>query len=179
MVPPPPIPTQLWNTIPPEAQAAILALVASLEQRSADLEAENADLRRRLAQVEHPLQNIRQRRQRWSHRRDESQGPRTDRRRQDHRQHPGSFRPQPPPGTVFLEHDGRPKPGSHCGACDLEATGQFDDHVVADLPEPKLEWPRSRRDIDRCRCGPRTCQGRGDWELPGSHVGPRARLLTC
>ena len=61
MVPPPPIPAPLWNTIPPEAQAALLALVASLEQRIADLEAENADLRRRLAQVEHQLQTIRQR----------------------------------------------------------------------------------------------------------------------
>jgi hypothetical protein len=32
-----------------------LALIASLEQRIADLGAENADLRRRLAQVEHQL----------------------------------------------------------------------------------------------------------------------------
>jgi hypothetical protein len=62
MAPPPPIPAPLWNTIPPEAQAAILALVASLEQRIADLEAENADLRRRLAQVEHHLRNIQRRR---------------------------------------------------------------------------------------------------------------------
>ena len=45
----PPIPASLWNTIAPEAQAAILAHIASLEQRIADLEAENADLRRRLA----------------------------------------------------------------------------------------------------------------------------------
>jgi hypothetical protein len=27
--------------------------------------------------------------------------------------------------------------------------------------------------------GKRTCKGRGDLELPGAHVGPRARLLTC
>ncbi len=67
----PPIPASLWNTIAPEAQAAILAHIASLEQRIADLEAENADLRRRLAQVEHQLQSIRQRGKRASHRRDE------------------------------------------------------------------------------------------------------------
>ena len=60
----PPIPAPLWDSIPPEAQAAILAHLASLEQRIADLEAENAELRRRLAQVEHQLQNIRRRRQR-------------------------------------------------------------------------------------------------------------------
>ena len=61
MVPPPPIPAPLWNTVPPEAQAAIRALVASFEQRILELEAENAEMRRRLAQVEHDLQNIRQR----------------------------------------------------------------------------------------------------------------------
>ena len=175
----PPIPASLWDSIPPEAQAAILAQIASLERRIADLEAENADRRRRLAQVEHQLQDIRRRRQRPSQRRDPAQGPRTDRRRKEHRQHPGSFRPEPPPGTVFTEHDIRPQQCSHCGACNLEATGQFQDHFVADLPEPKLEWHRYRRYIDRCRSCQRTCLGRGDLELPGSPIGPRTRLLTC
>jgi transposase len=179
MAPQPPIPAPLWNTIPPEAPAAILALVASREQGIADWEAENANLRRRLAQVEHPLQTIRQRGKRPSHRRDEAHRPRTDRRCQEHRQHPGCFRPEPPPGTLFIEHDVRPPQCSDCGACDLEATGQFADHFVADLPEPKLEWHRYRRYIGRCRCCQRTCQGRGDGELPGSHSGPRARWLTC
>ena len=60
----PPIPASLWDTIPNEAQTAVLAHIASREQRIADLEAENADLRRRLAQIEHQLQNIRRRGQR-------------------------------------------------------------------------------------------------------------------
>src|ERR1700758_3852723 len=34
----PPLPQDLWDTIPPAAQAAVLALVRSLEQRIADLE---------------------------------------------------------------------------------------------------------------------------------------------
>jgi hypothetical protein len=50
---------------------------------------------------------------------------------------------------------------------------------VADLPEPRLEWHRYRRHIYRCQSCQRTCQGRGDLELPGAHIGPRARLLTC
>jgi hypothetical protein len=179
MAPQPPIPAPLWNTVPPEAQAAILARVDSLEQRIAELEAENADLRRRLAQVEHELQNIRRRGKRPRFGRPDSNGLPTDRRRKEHRQHPGFFRPEPPPGTVFIEHDVRPVQCSHCGACDLESTGRFEDHLVADLPEPKLEWHRYRRYIYRCRCCQRTCQGRGDLELPGSHIGPRARLLTC
>jgi transposase len=38
MSPHPSIPESLWITVPPEAQAAILAVVASLEKRIADLE---------------------------------------------------------------------------------------------------------------------------------------------
>jgi transposase len=33
------IPESLWNTVPPEAQAAILAVIAALEKRIAELEA--------------------------------------------------------------------------------------------------------------------------------------------
>jgi hypothetical protein len=179
MVPQRPISAPLWNTVPPEAQAALLARVALLEQRIAELEAENAELRRRQAQLEHDLQTIRQRGQRTANRRHDPNSPQTDRRRKEHRQHPGFFRPEPPPGTVFIEHDVHPKQCSHCGARDLEPTGQFDDHVRADLPEPKIEWHRYRRYVYCCRCCQQTCQGRGDLELPGSHIGPRARLLTC
>ena len=50
---------------------------------------------------------------------------------------------------------------------------------MADLPQPRIEWHRYRRHLYRCRCCQQTCQGRGDLELPGSHIGPRARLLTC
>jgi hypothetical protein len=67
----------------------------------------------------------------------------------------------------------------HCGSGQLDVTGRFEDHIVADLPEPKLEWHRYRRYLHRCRHCERTCQGRGDLELPGAHIGPRARLLTC
>src|SRR5579875_2826321 len=39
MSPHPSIPESIWSTVPPEAQAAILAVIASLEKRIADLEA--------------------------------------------------------------------------------------------------------------------------------------------
>jgi len=149
------------------------------DQRIAELEAENAELRKRIAQLEHQVQTFLQRRKRSKGERQLRQGTPDDRRRQKHRKHPGVFRPQPPPGTQFIEHDVHPKQCHHCGGTDLEATGQFDDHIVADLPEPKLEWHRYRRHVHRCRACMRTSQGRGDLELPGAHLGPRTRLLTC
>lgn len=149
------------------------------DQRIAELEAENAELRRRIAQLEHQLQQFLQRHKRTKGKRERRQGTPADRRRKEHRQHPGVFRPEPPAETTFVEHDVHPKQCTHCGSADLEATGQFDDHIVADIPEPKLEWHRYRRHIYQCRCCQHTCQGRGDLELPGAHIGPRARLLTC
>jgi hypothetical protein len=146
--------------------------------RIAELEAENAELRRRLEQLEQELQNIRQRRKKTRATTECTRG-RRDRRRKKHRKHPGSFRPEPPSDTLFIEHDVRPGECSHCGGSDLEPTGRFEDHIVADIPEPKIEWHRYRRHIYRCCVCQHTCQGRGDLELAGAHIGPRARLLTC
>lgn len=148
-------------------------------ERIAELEAENAELRRRIAQLEDQVQTFLQRRKRRPARKEPRQGTPADRRRQEHRLHPGVFRPEPPPGTTFIEHDVHPQQCTHCGSDNLESTGHHDDHLVADLPEPKLEWHRYRRHIYRCRGCHKTCQGRGELELPGAHIGPRARLLTC
>jgi transposase len=148
------------------------------DRRIAELEAENAELRRRLEQLEQQLQAIRQRSKK-TRAASNPQGSKRDRRRKQHRRHPGYFRPDPPPDTQFIEHDVHPQQCDHCGGDDLEATGKFEDHFVADIPEPKIEWHRYRRHLYRCRCCQHTCQGRGDLELPGAHIGPRARLLTC
>ena len=149
------------------------------DRRIAELEAENAELRQRIAQLEHQVQTFLQRRKRTTAKRASRQGTSADRRRKEHRRHPGVFRPDPPAGTTLIEHEVHPQACRHCGSGDLEATGQFDDHIVADIPEPQLEWHRYRRHVYRCRECQQTCQGRGDLELPGAHIGPRARLLTC
>jgi hypothetical protein len=149
------------------------------DNRIAELEAENAELRRQLAQLQQQLDKFLQRGKKHIPKKPPRQGTPSDRRRQEHRKHPGVFRPEPPPDAVFIEHDVRPEQCSHCGGGDLEDTKTFDDHIVADIPEPKIEWHRYRRHIYRCRGCQHTCQGRGDLELPGAHIGPRARLLTC
>lgn len=149
------------------------------DQRIAELEAENAALRQRIAQLEQQLQRVLQRRKRPKGGGQRRQGTPADRRRKKHRQHPGVFRPEPPPDTTFIEHDVHPTHCAHCGGDDLEPTDECENHIVADIPEPKREWQRYRRHISRCRTCQHTCQGRGDLALPGAHLGPRARLLTC
>ena len=48
MIPRPPIPERLWNTVPPEAQIAILALLDSVNRRGLELEQRVRDLEARL-----------------------------------------------------------------------------------------------------------------------------------
>jgi transposase len=48
MTNPLPIPDNLWGTVPPDAQAAIAAVFAAMQQRHADLEARVSDLEARL-----------------------------------------------------------------------------------------------------------------------------------
>lgn len=107
---------------------------------------------------------------------------RQDRRAKRHRKHPGTFREPPkleelPPEQV-QQHDVQLEQCPCCGSQRLTATGEFEDHVVVDIPAPQPEYHRYRRHEFECQdCG-RKSQGRGDLELPGSHVGPRARLLN-
>lgn len=107
---------------------------------------------------------------------------RQDRRKKRHRQHPGTFREPPkleeiPPEQV-QHHDVQPAQCPGCGSERLSPTGEFEDHVVTDIPAPQPEYHRYRRHEFECQdCGQK-CRGRGDLELPGSHVGPRARLLN-
>lgn len=148
------------------------------ERRIVELEAENAELRQRVEQLERQLQNILQRRKKTRPAADPQRAAK-DRRRKKFRKHPGSFRPDPPPDTTFIEHSVHPEQCSHCGGRNLEATAQFEEHVVADIPEPKVEWHRYRRHIYTCQDCQAACQARGELELPGAHIGPRARLLAC
>lgn len=149
------------------------------DRRIAELEAENAELRKRIVELERQLQTVLQRRKKHTPQKPPRQGTPDDRRRAEHRQHPGTFRPDPPPDAKLIAHDVHPKQCAHCGGSDLEITGEFDDHIVADIPEPRLEWHRYRRHVATCRACRKTTQGRGDLELPGSHIGPRTRLLAA
>lgn len=152
-----------------EEVATLREQVAALLARVAELEAEVERLRR---QGYKPQPN----------RKTPPKTQRQDRRTKRHRQHPGVFREPPqldeiPPEQV-QQHDVQLEHCPCCGSARLTATGAFEDHVVVDIPEPKPEYHRYRRHEFACQdCGQKS-KGRGDLELPGSHVGPRARLLN-
>ncbi len=155
----------------------LVARVTELEEQNAQLRARNLELETRNAHLEAELKR---RGKKYTPKANAQKSPRnkTDRRKRPHRKHPGVFRTPPVPDENTIHHDVRTDCCPHCGCEDLQETGRFDDHYVEDIPEPKVELHRYRRHQQQCaNCG-RTCQGRGDLELPGAHIGPRARLLA-
>lgn len=101
-----------------------------------------------------------------------------DRRTQEYRAHPGVFRPEPVPDEHTVEHDVHAEHCPHCGGAELTPTGEIEEHLVEDIPTPRVELHCYRRHVYRCARCQQTCTGQGDLELPGAHVGPRARLFV-
>jgi transposase len=155
-----------------------------LLRRTVKLEAVVAELRQQLAERDSRIAELEEelRRRDKNYRPKPNSPPRRttdDRRKKPHRKHGGFHRAVPPPADVTHEHVVYADQCPHCQGTSLTPTTEHTDHIQVDLPEPKLEVHRFRRHVMQCRdCG-RTCQGRGDLELPGGHIGPRARLLAA
>jgi hypothetical protein len=103
-------------------------------------------------------------------------GPKRDRRTAAFRQHPGQTRPEPPASDA-IPHDVCVESCPKCGE-PMAPTGEFTDHFVEEIPQPKVEVHRYRRHVCHCAACGATAQGRPDLCVPGSHLGPRAKLLT-
>jgi transposase len=158
--------------------------LAQLLQRLEALEAENARLRHLLAERDARIAELEQQldpptKPVFPPKATPKPPGGPDRRRQPHRRHPGHQRVPPPLATVTLTHEVHLTTCPACGGSDLVATGEVSDHLVEDLPEPRVEVHRYRRHHYQCRGCQRLSHGRGDLELAGSHIGPRARLLAC
>ena len=165
-------------------QQKVVGRVAALERELAELrrllaerDALLAERDARIAELEEEL-----RRRDKNYRPKPNSPPRkksVDRRRKGQRRHGGFFRQQPQAAEVTHHHDVYADSCPHCQGSNLTPTKDFTDHVQVDLPEPKLEVHRFRRHVMHCPDCNRTCQGRADLELPGAHVGPRARWLAA
>lgn len=163
----------------------LLNRLAKLEARLARLEAENASLRQQLAERDARIAELEQElaRRGKNYRPKGNAQPRKtgkqDRRKRRFRKHPGVVRPIPTPDENTILHEVHLSQCPQCNASDLKATGHFDDHLVLDIPEPKPELHCYRRHEYHCPHCAKNFQGRGDLELPGSHLGPRLRSLVC
>jgi transposase len=156
MSPQPPIPEPLWNTVPPDAQAALLAAWKSLQDRIAALEAQVRDLQARLQ-----LNST-----------NSSKPPSSDpiglkrkpptppsrRKRGGQPGHPKAFRPLVPPEKLRWSRDCTPSSCRRCG----HALHGVDPvpliHQVAELPQIEPIVAEYRLHRLRCPdCGTITC----------------------
>jgi transposase len=169
----PPIPAELWDEIPPAAQAALLAVFASLQQRIAHLEKQVEDLRHQLNQNSTN-----------SSRPPSSDGPAFKRpppkpkgQRPSGGQpgHPRQIRPLlPPDQTLEL----RPSSCRRCGSPLAGDDSQPLRHQVLEIPplQPHVTEYRLHRLVCPC-CQISTCAKLPE-EVQGCH-GPRLQAITA
>src|SRR5437773_6024637 len=69
--------------------------------------------------------------------------PKPDRRTVEFRKHPGQARREPPLTEDVIHHDVHVERCPGCGG-EMTPTGDFTDHIVEDIPEPKVEVHRFR-----------------------------------
>src|SRR5215472_339979 len=175
----PPIPESLWNTVPPEAQAALLTAWDSLTARIAELEARVRDLEARLKlnstnsskpPSSDPIGLKRK-----------PPAPPSRRKRGGQPGHPKAFRPLVPPEKLRSSRDCKP---TSCRRCGHALHGEDPNpliHQVAELPqiEPIVDEYRLHR-LTCPDCGTTTCATLPEG-VPRGGYGPylQAVLATC
>ena len=172
MSPHPSIPEALWNIVPPEAQAAILAAIASLEKRIAELEARlnlNSTNSSKPPSSDPPDVKLKRR----------PPAPPSGRKRGGQPGHKRHNRALVPPEHLRETFEVKPTP---CRGCGASLQGEDPDplrHQVAEIPPV-------RPDVDEYRLHRLTCSGCGTTtraELPAGvptgPFGPRLRAILA
>ena len=177
MILPPPIPETLWNTVPPDAQAALLAVVNSDRQRIAEVEQRVRDLEARLKlnstnsskpPSSDPLGLKRT-----------PPTPPSPRKRGGQPGHRKAVRALVPPEKLRSSHDCKPRACRGCGHPLHGADPNPLVHQVAELPkiEPIVDQYRLHR--LRCpRCGTTTC-GSLPEGVPAGNFGPYLQAVLA
>jgi transposase len=166
------IPESLWNTVPPEAQTAILAVIASLEKRIADLEArlnQNSTNSSKPPSSDPPAVKVKRR----------PPAPPPGRKQGGQPGHQRHTRALVPPDQIRETFEVKP---TQCGGCGAPLEGQDLDpvrHQVAEIPPV-------RPDVDEYRLHRLTCSGCGTTTraaLPAGvstgPFGPRLRAILA
>jgi transposase len=173
----PPIPVELWNQIPPAAQAAILALVQQYEQQLQALQQQVDQLTERLNR--NSTNSSRPPSSDPPHVKRRPPTPPSGRRRGGQPGHARQQRPLVPPEQIKQAISVRP---SACRKCRQLLTGEDPHprrHQVAEIPPVQAEVTEYRLHRLTCTaCGTRTCASLPAG-VPAGAFGPRLQALLA
>jgi transposase len=174
---PPPIPAELWDQVPPAAQAAILVLVQQYEQRLHDLQQQVNDLHQRLNQ--NSTNSSRPPSSDPPHVKRPPPKPTSGRKRGGQPGHKRQQRPLVPPEQVKQAIPLKPPACRKCGH-DLQGEDpQPRQHQVAEIPPFQPEVTEYRLHRLTCpECGTRTCASLPEG-VPGGAFGPRLQAVLA
>jgi transposase len=177
MGPQPPIPVELWDQIPPAAQAAILLLVQQYEQRLQTLQKRVDELEQRLNQ--NSTNSSRPPSSDPPHVKRPPPKPKSDRNRGGQPGHKRQQRPMVPPEQVKRVISLKPPACRKCGH-DLQGDDpQPRQHQVAEIPpfHPEVTEYRLHR-LTCTGCGTRTCASLPEG-VPAGAFGPRLQAMLA
>lgn len=172
MSPHPSIPDSLWDTVPPEAQAAILAVIASLEKRIADLEArldQNSTNSSKPPSTDPPAVKVKRR----------PPVPPTGRKRGGQPGHKRHTRALVPPEQLSQTFDIKP---GHCAGCGVSLRGEDPDpvrHQVAEIPPVRPDVDEYRLHRLTCTCCGAITRAELPAGVPTGPFGPRLRAILA
>jgi transposase len=177
MSPHPPITEPLWNTVPPEAQAALLKAFGSLERRIVELEKTIAELQARLnlnstnsskpPSTDPPAVKLKRR----------PPTPPSGRKRGGQPCHKRHTRALVPPEQLRETFEIKP---THCQSCGTALQGDDPDplrHQVAEIPPVRSDVDEYRLHKLTCSCCGTATRAELPAGLPTGPFGPRLRAI--
>src|SRR5262245_57896622 len=177
MPPVPPIPAELWNQIPPAAQAAVLALVHQYEQRLQALQQQVDDLRQRLNQ--NSTNSSRPPSSDPPHVKRRPPQPSSGRKKGGQPGHARQQRPLVPPEQIKQTIPVMPSACRKCGQALHGEDPHPRRHQVAEIPPVEAEVTEYRLHRLTCTaCGTRTCASLPA-AVPTGAFGPRLQALLA
>src|SRR3954469_7229266 len=173
----PPIPVELWNQIPPAAQAAILALVQQYEQRLQAFQQQVDQLTERLNQ--NSTNSSRPPSSDPPHVKRRPPPPSSGRKRGGQPGHARQQRPLVPPEQVKQTIPVKPSACRKCGQALSGEAPQPRRHQIAEIPPVQAEVTEYRLHRLTCTdCGTRTCASLPAG-VPAGAFGPRLQALLA
>jgi transposase len=168
----PPIPESLWDTIPPEAQAALLSAFASLERRIAELESRlnlNSTNSSKPPSTDPPAVKLKRR----------PPAPLSGKKRGGQPGHKRHTRALVPPEQIRETFEVKP---THCEGCGAAIKGDDPEpvrHQVAEIPPVRPDVDEYRLHRLTCSCCGTVTRAELPAGVPTGPFGPRPRAILA